>query len=106
LPAKTARIDEEHHPARFDSLDDGTKKIAKELEAAAIKWQRARPLHESVHQTWNDWDDFSTVRIQELHTAQIRLLGEWVTGEATPYVSELNDYRQAIIKVWASREPD
>lgn len=106
MPAKTARIDEEHHPARFDSLDDGTKKIAEELEAAAIKWQRARPLHESVHQTWNDWDDFSTVRIQELHTAQILLLGEWVTGEATPYVSELNDYRQAIIKVWASREPD
>lgn len=106
LPAKTERIDEEHHPARFDSLDDGMKKIAEELEAAAIKWQRARPLHESAHKTWNDWDDFSTVRIEELNTAQIRLLGEWVTGEATPYVSELNDYRQAIIKVWASREPD
>ncbi len=106
LPAKTERIDEEHHPARFDSLDDGMKKIAEELEAAAIKWQRARPLHESAHKTWNDWDDFSTVRIEELNTAQIRLLGEWVTDEATRYVSELNDYRQAIIKVWASREPD
>ncbi len=106
LPAKTGRIDDEHDPERFESLDEGMKKIAEELEEAAIKWYRARPLHESVHRTWNDWDDFSTARIEELNTARIRLLGKWVTGEVTPYVSELNDYRQAIIKVWSSREPD
>lgn len=106
LPAKTDRIDEEHDPARFESLDEGMRKIAEQLELAAIKWNRARPIHESFHRLNNDWDDFSTARISELETHQIRLLGKWVTGEAGPYVSELNDYRQAIIKVWASREPD
>lgn len=103
---KAERIDEEHDPARFESLDEGMRKIAEELETAAIKWNRARPTHESFHKLINDWDDFSTARISELETHQIRLLGEWVTGEGMKYVSELNDYRQAIIKVWASREPD
>jgi hypothetical protein len=106
LPAKTERIDDDHHPARFESLDEGMRKIAEQLETAAIKWNRARPTHESLHKLNNDWTDFSTARISELETHQIQLLGEWVTGEVTPYVSELNDYRQAIIKIWASREPD
>jgi hypothetical protein len=106
LPAKTVRIDENHDPARFDSLDEGMRKIAEELETTAIKWNRARPLHESVHKTWHDWDDFSTARIKELNTAQIRLLGEWVTGEGRNSDSELNDYCQSIIKIWSSHEPD
>lgn len=106
LPAKTERIDEEHDPARFESLDESMRKIAEELETAAIKWNRARPTHESFHKLINDWEDFSTARILELETHQIRFLGEWVTDEGMNYVSELNDYRQAIIKVWASREPE
>ena len=106
LPAKTGRIDEEHDSARFESLDDGMKKIAEELEAAAIKWHRARSLHESVHKGWNDWDDYSTARILELDTRQIRQLGEWVTGKGRNSDSLLNDYCQAIIKIWSSREPD
>ncbi len=106
LPAKTERVDEEHDPARFDSLDDGMRKIAEQLETAAIKWNRARATHESFHKLINDWDDFSTAQISDLETRQIRLLGEWVTGEGMNYDSELNDFRQAIIKVWASREPD
>lgn len=106
LPAKTGRNDDDHHAARFESLDEGMRKIAEQLETAAIKWNRARPTHESFHKLNNDRDEFSTARISELETHQIRFLGEWVTGELTPYVSELNDYRQAIIKVWASREPD
>jgi hypothetical protein len=106
LPAKTERVDEEHDPARFESLDEAMRKIAEELETAAIKWNRARPLHESVHKAWNDWDDFSTARILELNTRQIRQLGEWATGEGINSDSELNDYRQAIIKIWSSREPD
>lgn len=102
LPAKTGRVDEDHHPARFDSLDDGMKETAEELEAAAIKWFRSRPSHESFHKLTHDWNDYSTSRVSELETGQIRQLAEWL--EEGNY-SELIDYRQAVFRIWASRDP-
>lgn len=105
LPSKTERIDDDHDPERFDSLNDEMMELALELEKASIKWHRNRPEHESAHRLWNEWRKYSTDRISALSTTQIRQLGEWMDS-GSDFVSELHDYRQAVIRIWASREPE
>jgi hypothetical protein len=105
LSSKAERIDNDHAPERFDSLDAGMKELALELEKASIKWDRNRPEHESAHRLTNDWRKFSIERISALSTGQIRQLAEWMDS-GSGFNSELYNYRQALIMIWASREPE
>ncbi|MCW1886157.1 hypothetical protein OKA04_15575 [Luteolibacter flavescens] len=105
LPSKTERIDDERDPERFDSLDAGMKELALELEKAAIKWDRNRTKDVGFYRLKHDWQKYALERIADLSTDELRQLYEWM-GEGTRFVSELHDYRQAIITIWASREPE
>ena len=105
LPSKTERIDNDHAPERFDSLNDEMKALALELETAAIKWNRNRSADDGIYREWNEWRKYSTDRISALSTAQIRQLGEWMDSDPA-FISELHSYRQALIRIWSSREPE
>lgn len=100
------RVDDDHDPARFDTLSGVLKSIALELEGAAAKWQRNRPPGENWIATDCAWKSFSMERISKLETHQIQALAEWMTVDGVNEESELHEYRQAVFKIWASRKPE